>query len=453
MAPRRDHVELLELGGGREDHVGVSGGVGEELLADHAEQVVAGQAPAHRSGVGQRHRGVAAPGEQRGDRRPAVRRRLGEGAAELGHVEAAGGRRCVEDRVVDCGLRPRPHRAGKAAADVPPRAGHERQAAERPEEAGAVLVVLGADEGADERRLGLAVAAGQVLDLGRVEAGHGAGTFRCPVRDVGRQLGEPVGVALDVVVVDQVVTHQHVQHGQDQRRVGTGPGLDEPVGGVGGDRADRVDDHDLRAVRPGRLDGGPEVAVGEAGVRCPQDHEPGVTQVARVGAPPRAVGLREAGTCGEPADRARRTRRTEAGEERSVEAGHLDQPLGSRVPPGQDGLTAEPVDDVTHPFGDECEGLVPGGPTEDARALRPRPDQGVQDPVVGVHPVDEAVDLGAELALGEGMARVAAQLHHPAPVDGRDPSARVRAVVMAGAQHGGGAHGCTVASVRGGCRR
>ncbi len=45
MPPRRHDVGLFELGGGREDDIGVAGGVGHELLADDAEQVVTFEAP------------------------------------------------------------------------------------------------------------------------------------------------------------------------------------------------------------------------------------------------------------------------------------------------------------------------------------------------------------------------------------------------------------------------
>ncbi len=41
MTPRRDHIDMLELGGGGEDDVGVAGRVGEELFADNREQILA----------------------------------------------------------------------------------------------------------------------------------------------------------------------------------------------------------------------------------------------------------------------------------------------------------------------------------------------------------------------------------------------------------------------------
>ena len=40
-APRRHDIELFDLGGGRQDHVGVAGRVGHELLVHHREEVVA----------------------------------------------------------------------------------------------------------------------------------------------------------------------------------------------------------------------------------------------------------------------------------------------------------------------------------------------------------------------------------------------------------------------------
>ena len=61
VAPREDDVEVLELGGGRQHHVGERGGVGHELLEHDGEQVLAAQAVQHALLVGRDRRRVRVP--------------------------------------------------------------------------------------------------------------------------------------------------------------------------------------------------------------------------------------------------------------------------------------------------------------------------------------------------------------------------------------------------------
>ncbi|TPW12563.1 MAG: hypothetical protein FD127_2566, partial [Acidimicrobiaceae bacterium] len=51
MAPRRNHVDRLDLGGGGQHDVGIAGRVGEELFVHHREQVVAHHPPTDALGV------------------------------------------------------------------------------------------------------------------------------------------------------------------------------------------------------------------------------------------------------------------------------------------------------------------------------------------------------------------------------------------------------------------
>ena len=76
VAPRRHDVARLELRRRRQHDVGVAGRVGEELLVDDGEQVVARQPAAGQLGVGHDHERVAVPHDQRVDRR--IERRVGE---------------------------------------------------------------------------------------------------------------------------------------------------------------------------------------------------------------------------------------------------------------------------------------------------------------------------------------------------------------------------------------
>ena len=69
-------------------------------------------------------------------------------------------------------------------------------------------------------------------------------------------------------------------------------------------------------------------------------------------------------------------------------------------------------------------------------ALRARfadPAQRSEDPVGAVHPVEESVDLRAQLALGERVLGIAGHVNGPTVLHRHHPTARVGTVVMAGA--------------------
>ncbi len=150
-----------------------------------------------------------------------------------------------------------------------PGPGENRKAAERSEEHGSLLMVLGADQGPDEALRCGAVGPGQLFDLIGLDAADLRRSDRIPRCDMGSQLFEAQGMLRDVLVIDQVVPDQDVHHAQHQGDVGAGERLDRPVCGLGGDGADRVDDHDPGPVRPGLLDERPKMAVGEASVGPP----------------------------------------------------------------------------------------------------------------------------------------------------------------------------------------
>ena len=69
MPPREHDVFLFQLGGRRQNDVGVSGRVGQEVFADHREQVVALQALLKFGLLGHHGHGVGVVDEQRLDRR------------------------------------------------------------------------------------------------------------------------------------------------------------------------------------------------------------------------------------------------------------------------------------------------------------------------------------------------------------------------------------------------
>ena len=140
-APRRHDIELFDLGGGRQDHVGVAGRVGQELLVHHREEVVALETPSGELGVRHRHEWVAVPREQHVDRR--IEGRVGEVTAELVHAQATRDPAVAQVRspqreLVERCSGPGPGGTGEAASEVAPGPDQERQAGHGAEQHGTV---------------------------------------------------------------------------------------------------------------------------------------------------------------------------------------------------------------------------------------------------------------------------------------------------------------------------
>lgn len=369
---------------------------------------------------------------------------FGESLTKLVHVHMAGSGGDLEHVVVDELLGPDADGARQPSPAVSPRPGQDGKTAQRAEEHGPLLVVFGADEGAQERRLGGAIGVSEALDFSRIEAAYLAGPLGCPFGDSGGQLVVAGGMTVDVVVVDEVVADQYMHDGQHQGDIGAGERLDEPVGRIGGHRADGIDDHDLGTVGPGLLDEGPQMAVGKSGVGGPQDDELGETDIHGVGTPGGAIGRRQTRPGGGPAQRPGLAGGTEAGEETAIERRHLDESLGAGVKPGNDGFASVLLNDLAQPDCHHRQCLVPGGLPELPGAFRPGTDQRVENPIGMVDTVEETVDLGAQLAPGVGVVEVATQLDSPAVLDGRHPSTGIWTVMVAGAEHDAGGHGQSV---------
>ena len=273
MTPRWNHVDGFDLGGGGQHEVGEAGGVGDELLVHHREQVVACQTPSHSFGIGHRHEWVATDHEQ------GAHRLGGVGVEELGHAHhrqlatLIGRRRMHHRHPVDELVAPGADAAGVSATAVAPRADQGGQTGEGAKEHRAVLVVLGSDERADRGRTDRAVHRREALDVGGGHPARGLGAFGSPLGHVRGELVETHRVCLHPAVVDEVIADEDVHHRQHQRDVGTGQRLHEPVGAVGRDRADGIDHHHLGAVGTCRFDDRPEVPVRQAGVGAPQQDE------------------------------------------------------------------------------------------------------------------------------------------------------------------------------------
>ena len=190
---------------------------------DDGEQIVALQAPTDCFGVRDRHHGIGVPHDDGVNRR--VESTVGEDVAEPAHVQPSrlsvaeqvgSGEGLVVDQCVVVGAdAPR-----QSATAVRPGADEGRQHGHGPVEHRPVVMVLGADEGADRRRARRAVVRRQSDDLRRVESAHLTGTFGRPLGDVCGELGEPHRVGGDPDVVRQAVADQDVHHRQHQGDVG-----------------------------------------------------------------------------------------------------------------------------------------------------------------------------------------------------------------------------------------
>ena len=252
---------------------------------DDDEQVVALEAAARQLGVGHGHQRVGVPDDQRAHRR--VERRVGERLAEPAHVEPA--RLAPGEQVGPGRARPRRRRRRGtcrrcATARRRRRATHRRAPAARracgrtsPRSRGARRrSACGSPPGGSCRSRGPArsmVAASRPQTAAARAGVHSATwaassskpTVWSPTHSWSTR---PSRISTCIIASISAMSVP-------------GQRLDELVGGVRGDRAQRVDDHDPGAVGPGRLDGRPQVAVGEPGVRAPQDDQAGVAQLER----------------------------------------------------------------------------------------------------------------------------------------------------------------------------
>ena len=226
-----------------------------------------------------------------------------------------------------------------------------------------------------------------------------------------------------------------MDHRQHQCDVGAGAWLDELVGRLGGGRPQRVDHDDLRPVGAGGLDGRPQVTVGQPGVAGPDDDQAAVAQLERVEPEAGAVGHPHAGADGRAANRPIEQAGAEVVEEPAVHAGHGEQALVAGIAERKDRFGAVLVDHAVQAGGDLGQRVVPRDLLEPALALRADPAQRVEEAVGAVHAVDEAVDLGAQLAVAVRVVGPAADLDGDAVAHGHVPAAGVGAVVVARAVH------------------
>ena len=195
-------------------------------------------------------------------------------------------------------------RTRETAAAVLPRAGQDRQAADGAELHRAIALVLDPDQRPQQRRLRRRVLAGEPFDVtGRKADGAGDALRRVLLDSLDERVVSD-RVAGDVVVIDQAVADDDVHHRERERGVARRLDLNVPVGGVGGSRADRIDDDEPRAAALRLAHERPEVQVGDNRVGAPQHDVAAVDDLFGIDAAAGADRDLEAGRCDRAADAA-----------------------------------------------------------------------------------------------------------------------------------------------------
>ncbi|MCY1227605.1 hypothetical protein D9M72_398820 [compost metagenome] len=247
-------------------------------------------------------------------------------------------------------------------------------------------------------------------------------------------------VAFDVVMVEQPVADQHMDHAQRQRAVGAGHRRDMAMAFLGTQRAVGIDRHQRGAAALGLLRTRPEMQVGSDRVAAPDDHQPGIGHVLHVHADAGAIGVAQRGGAGAGADSAIQPRCAQLVEEACGHALALHQAHGAGIAVRHDGLRIARGDGL-QARGDGIERFVPGNRRELALALPADALHRRQQAVGMVGAFGVARYLGAQHALRAGMVRIAGHLDGAAVLDGDEQGTGVGAVMRAGGADNAGSHG------------
>ena len=280
MPARGVHVVVLEEGRRRQHDVGESRGLGHELLVYAGEKVFPREALVHEVELRAHHRRIGVLHDDCSHRRPALERfgvtrqdrpepRLVEFAqAFVDHVGAV-------DQVllqrVEGGL---PVQC--PAAQVPPRAGHGRQAGHRMHVGRAVARARKAVMAADVAFLRRAIEARKRDDLFGLKAGDLRRPLRCARNQVRGQLVRRIGVLAQVLPVREAFLEQHVHHRAGKRAVGAGFQREVNVGLRRGAGAIRVHHDQFRAAFPCGHRVSHHVDLRVDRIAAPDHHEVGV---------------------------------------------------------------------------------------------------------------------------------------------------------------------------------
>ena len=220
-------------------------------------------------------------------------------------------------------------------------------------------VALNRDAHADDRRLSDGEFAGQLPDVVGGEPGDRSHAARREAGRAGFQVLVADGVFPDIVVVDEILGDDDVDHAERQGGVGAGLDGEMPVGLFGRPGGDRIDDHDLGAAALRLGDERPVVQVGADRVDRPEDDVAGMDEALRVDRRGRAAGHEEGGDGGGIAEGSLGHGCAELVEEGIAGVQPVQDALGAEIAVGQDGGGPVARDDLLPAARNLLQGLVP----------------------------------------------------------------------------------------------
>ena len=304
----------------------------------------------------------------------------------------------------------------------------------------ALHAVVGTDGGALARTARLTVQARQFQHFRRGDAAHLGHAFGRPCQGALFEFRIAHGVAVDIVLVNQVFRDQDMHQAQRQGRIGAGQQGDMLVAFFGRQRAIRVDGDQGGAIALGLLRAHPEMQVRGDRVAAPDDDQFRVLELFQVRADAGAHRVAVAGGAGRGADGAVQQGGTELVEKARRHRLALHQAHGAAVAVRQDRLRIARGDRF-QAGRDGLQCFFPADALELALPLLAHAAQRMQQPVRMVGAFREARHLGAQHARRGRVIRIALDGCCHAIGHGDQQGASIGAVERAGGAHLGGGHG------------
>ena len=432
MPPREHDFFLFHLRGRGQHDVGIARRVGDEMLADDGEQILAQQAFDDFILLRRNHQRIGVVHADRFNRRIELHF-AGQCLAELPLVQHA---RAGCDEIGPHQITPihreSPNRQlQNAAADVPPCAHQRGQASQRAHRLAAVAMALDGHADADHRRLRGRVIAREFAHVVRRNAGDARDFLR---RIILRALGKFVeahGVVIDVIFIDQAFRNHHVDHAHGECRVGAGANLDVPIGVVRGARFHRIDDDHFRAAFFRCVDDRPMMQVGADRIARPQNDVFRMRKTFGIGARRRADGHHVGRARTGIAEGALADRRAEFVKKRIANIEAIQNALGAEIAIRKNRRRPRFRDDCFPTIADFFDRLIPRDALELPAALRPFALERMHHAIGAVHALFVVIDFHAQSTVRVRMIRIAAHFQNLVVVHRHDHRTSVGTIVRA----------------------
>ena len=396
VSVRRMHVDVLELRRRWEHDVRVVGGIGQEHVVDHAEEVLARKSGDDLHGLGGDRDRVGVVNVDRANRRIVlVEQRVADGRHvdrarivpdEIGPLE-----RLVVDRV---GAARREQGAARRIAPGADQRGEAGRGAHRHAAAGVPLHPIVEP---DHRGLDRAVVPRQRNDVVGCETGDLRDAPRRVIAQAFHELLETQRVTRDVVVIEQVFRDEDVHHAQRQRGIGARQRREVHVTLLRGLAAVGIDRDQLGAAAFRLLHAAPQVQVRDDGIRAPDDDELGVFELFEIGADARPDGRGVACLARARAYCAIEQRCAEPVKKAPIHGAVLEQAHCPGVAVGKNCLRSiRRSGDLLEARADRVQRFVPADALEATGALRADAPQRMQHALRCIRAIEIARDLRAQ---------------------------------------------------------